>query len=104
MPPSKHRYFVDQIDGLAHELSRLAIACDIEIFVPGNAERILRNDDSVCGRKNPKAFEQMRHHLMALYPLEERAIKRLGPEETQEILDEVRAAIERLRKAGSPGG
>ena len=104
MPPSKHRYFVDQIDGLAHELSRLAIACDIEIFVPGNAERILRNDDSVCGRKNPKAFEQMRHHLMALYPLEERAIERLGPEETQEILDEVRAAIERLRKAGSPGG
>ena len=104
MPPSKHRYFVDQIDGLAHELSRLAIACDIEMFVPGNAERILRNDDSVCGRKNPKAFEQMRHHLMALYPLEERAIERLGPNETQEILDEVRAAIERLRKAGSPGG
>ena len=104
MPPSKHRYFVDQIDGLAHELSRLAIACDIEIFVPGNAERILRNDDSVCGRKNPRAFEQMRHHLMALYPLEERAIERLGPQETQEILDEVRAAIERLRKAGSPGG
>ena len=103
MSPSKHRYIADQIDGLAHELSKLAIACDIELFVPGNAERILRNDDSVCGRKNPKAFEQMRHHLMALYPLEERAIERLGPEDTQEILDEVRAAIERLRHAGSPG-
>jgi hypothetical protein len=103
MAPSRHRYFVDQIEGLAHELSKLAIACDIELYVPGNAERILRNDDSVCGRKNPRAFEQMRHHLMALYPLEARAIEQLGPEDTQEILDEVRAAIDRLRKAGHPG-
>ena len=104
MAPSKHRYFVEQIDALAHELSKLSVACEIELNAPGNAERILRNDQSVCGRKNPRAFEQMRHHLMALYPLEERAIERLGAEETLEILDEVRAAIDRLHNAGHPGG
>jgi len=103
MGKSRHRYFADQFDALAREMSKLAIACDIELFVPGNTERILRNDDSVCGRKNPQAFQQIRHHLMALFPLEERAIERLGAEETKEILDQVRAAIVRLRAAGSPG-
>ncbi len=38
---------------------------------------------------------------MALFPLEEAAIRRLGPEDTQEILDQVRAAIIRLRDAGN---
>ena len=103
MTKSKHTYFAGQFDGLAREISKLAIACDIELFVPGNAERVLRNDDSICGRKNPKAFEQIRHHLMALFPLQERAIERLGAEETKEILDQVREAIVRLREAGSPG-
>jgi hypothetical protein len=31
MAESKHTYWSRQIDGLARELSRLAIACDIEL-------------------------------------------------------------------------
>ena len=102
MAESKHRYFVDQFDAIAREVSKLAIACDITIFEPGIAEKILKNDSSVCGRQNPKAFEQIRHHLMALFPLEERAIERLGPEDTLEILEQMRASIIKLRQAGSP--
>ena len=101
MAPSRHRRWSDQIDAIAHELSRLAIACDIDFFQEGLAERILRNDDSVCGQKNQSAFRQIRTHLMALFPLEEAAIKKLGPDDTQEILDEVRAAITHLRDVGS---
>jgi hypothetical protein len=97
----KHRYWGRQIDGIARELSRLAIACDIELGKPGLAERILKNDESVCGRKNPKAFRKIRQHLMALFTLEERAISRLGPEDTKEILDQVRTAIIEIRQAGS---
>ena len=104
MSKSRHRYWSDQFDGIARELSKLAIACDIEIFKPGTAERILRNDASVCRRKNPDAFRQIRTHLMALFPLQESAIRRLGTEDTREILDEVRAAIIRLREAGTAGG
>ena len=104
MNKSRHRYWNDQIDAVARELSKLAIACDIELFVPGQAERILKNDDAVCGRKNDRAFQQIRRHLMALFPLEERAIARLGPDDTQEILDQVRAAIVALRDAGRSGG
>jgi hypothetical protein len=99
---SRHRYFGDQLDGIAQELSKLAIACDIKMFEPGMAERILKNDASVCGRSNPEAFKKIRQHLMALFPLEERAIRRLGADDTQEILDQVREAIITLRNAGKP--
>ena len=97
----KNVYWGRQIDAIAHEVSRLAIVCDIEMGRPGLAERILKNDESVCGKNNPEVFLQIRQHLMALFSLEERAIERLGPADTQEILDQVRAAIDALRSAGS---
>ena len=103
MTRPKSRYWSEQMDSIVHEVSRLAIACDIDFFAPDAAERILNNDATVCGCANPKAFEEMRHHLMAFFPLQERAIERLGAEETKEILDEVRAAIRELRNAGRPG-
>lgn len=97
----KHSYWGRQIDSIAHELSKLAIVCDIELGQPGLAERILKNDNSVCGRQDPEVFQQIRRHLMALFTLEEQAIERLGPEDTRKILDQVRAAIIAIRKAGS---
>lgn len=102
MPEFKHTYWGRQIDNLANELSMLAIACDIELGKPGLAERILKNDVSVCGRKNPEAFRQMRLHLAALFSVEAGAAKRLGANDTKEMLDQVRAAIVELRQAGSP--
>jgi len=98
---TKHTYWARQIDGLAHELSRLAIACDIELGSPGLAERILKNDESVCGRKNPEAFRQIRLHLMALFSVEECAIDRVGAADTKIILDQVRSTIIAVRQAGS---
>jgi hypothetical protein len=103
MSKSRHRYWSDQINAIGHELSRLAIACEIEIFQQGVAERILQNDESVCGRSNPAAFRKIRSHLMALFPLEEAAIQRLGVDDTREIMDQVRAAIIALREIGASG-
>lgn len=101
MAKYKHTYWGRQLDGLAHELSKLAIVCDIELGKPGLAERILKNDESVCGRKDPESFRQLRQHLMALFSVETGAIDRLGAEDTKEILDQVRTAIVDIRKAGS---
>lgn len=102
MAEHTHKYWGRQIDGIAQELSRLAIACDIELGQEGLAERILKNDESVCRRRNPEAFQLIRQHLMALISVEEGAIDRLGAAETREMLDKVRAAITELRSAGSP--
>ena len=102
MTLKKHRYWSDQIEAIAREVSRLAVACDIDFFDESVGERILKNDDSVCGRKNPEAFRKIRSHLMALFPIETAAIDRLGVEDTAEIIDQVRAAIVALRSAGRP--
>ena len=76
MTSNRSRYFREQFDGVAHEISILAVACDIDVFSDDVADRIISNDDSVCRRHNPKAFEKLRHHILALYPLEERSIER----------------------------
>ena len=101
MSKFKHTYWGRQLESLARELSRLAIACDIELGRPGLAERIVHNDESVCRRRNPAAFRQLRQHLMAFFELEGKAVDRLGPEDTKEILDQVRAAVVAVRRAGS---
>jgi hypothetical protein len=86
-----------QIQAVAAELSKLAIACDIKMFEPGTGERILRNDDSVCGRKNPEAFQKIRMHLMALFPLKKQAVDELGATETKRVMEDLREAINALR-------
>lgn len=78
-------------------MSRLCIACDIKMLEPDIGERVLKGDQSVCGRKNPAAFEKLRTHLMAYCHVEERAVKRLGTDDVRPMLDEVRASIARLR-------
>ncbi|MGI9290355.1 MAG: hypothetical protein ACR2QG_03650 [Gammaproteobacteria bacterium] len=103
MTKPKSRYFTEQLDGIAHELSILAIACDIDFFNDQVADRILNNDLSVCGRKNDIAFKKLRHHLMALYQVEEKSIDRIGVQETKEIVDYVRLEIRKLHNLGRPG-
>jgi len=97
MSKSKHTYWSGQFDNLAAEMSRLCIACDINMLEPGIAERVLKGDQSVCRRKNPEVFEKLRKHLMAYCQVQDRAIKRLGAEDVQVMMDEVRASLTRLR-------
>ena len=102
MASTQHRHLSRQIHAVAQELSRLTIACNIALDQPDLWQRILQNDNSVCGRKNDDAFQQIRQHLMALFPMQEQAIANLGARETEEVFDEVRTAIAELRLAGSP--
>ena len=89
----------DQIHAIAAELSKLAIACDIKMFEPGVAERILKDDGSVCGRNNPQAFQKMRKHLMVLFPLRKKAVDELGAAQTKRVMEQVRTAISALRES-----
>lgn len=100
MSESKHRHWTRQLDNLATEMSRLCVACDIEMLEQGIAERVLNGDESVCGRKNPEVFEKLRKHLAAYVQTAEKSIDRLGVDDTRAMLDEVRASIARLRGEG----
>jgi hypothetical protein len=80
---------------------KLAIACDLRLRDPGVIERILKNDQTVCGRKNPRAFEKLRKLLMATYNSLGKAIDRIGPAETKKISQ---AIAERMQaRRDSPG-
>ncbi|UCG73287.1 MAG: hypothetical protein JSV45_02575 [Chromatiales bacterium] len=103
MPKAKDIWFGPQIDAVAREISKLAIACDVDILQEGIGVKILRNDDSVCGRKNPKAFRLLREHLMAFFEVSEHAIHHLSPNEVGEILQQVIESIRELRESGHPG-
>ena len=97
----KNRYWRDQLGAVAMQISKLAIACDIDVNAPGISERVLKNDDSVCRRKNPAAFRKLRTHLAVLYPLENAAIARVGAKETRDMRDEVWGEVLALRSAGT---
>ena len=91
------------LEGIADELLRLAVACDVRLREPGVIERIIRDDKSVCGRKNEIGFQKLRKLLMATYDSLGKAIDRIGPEETKAIIEAISAHLEKRRDSpGSP--
>ena len=82
------------LDGIADELKRLAIACGIRLRDEGVIERILRNDPTVCKRRNDIGFEKLRKLLMATFDSLGKSIDRIGPAETKKIVDAIRSRAE----------
>jgi hypothetical protein len=89
------------LEGIAEELLHLSIACDVRLRDPGVIERILKDDASVCGRKNKIGFEKLRKLLMASFDSLGKAIDRIGPAETKKITAAIAEHVEARRKAGT---
>ena len=87
-------------EGIADELLHLAVTCDLRLRDSGVIDRILKNDPTVCGRKNEAAFEKLRNLLIAYYNSLGKAIDRIGPEETKQIVDALTERKIRQRDAG----
>lgn len=100
---SKFKSLKTQARAIAHEVSMLLIACDIDINQDQVAKRVLENDLTICGRQNPKAFESLRRHFMAFFPMKMASIDDLDATQVQATLDEIRAEIMKLHDAGRPG-
>ena len=82
------------LDAIADELQHLSAACGIRLRDEGVVERILRNDASVCGRRNEIGFEKLRKLLIATFDSLGKSIERIGPAETKKITDAIRARQE----------
>ncbi len=95
--PQWERHF----EGIADELLHLAIACDVRFHEPGVIDRILKNDASVCGRKNEHTFHMMRNLIIAYYDSIGKAVDRIGPEETKKIVEVIAERKKKLRDSGS---
>lgn len=104
MTETKHPAWQRHLDAIGEELLHLTIACDVRLRDPGVVDRILNNDETVCGRKNPIGFRKLRALVMATFNSLNKAIDRIGPEEVKLITDAIVERTERLRAAGQAGG
>jgi len=88
-------FWARNLDEVDREVARLAVICKVRILDPGVLERVLQNDASVCGSKNPAAFDKLRNALMMHYKVRDQAVDAMGEEVTQRVVAEL---VERLRK------
>jgi len=93
----ENKYWGRQIDAIVGELSRLAVACDIDILDPNVAQKALRGDESVCKRKNPAAFKRVHELLMLLFTVSGKSMDRLGDTDFASMAGPVLAKIRALR-------
>ena len=94
--PQWERHF----EGIADELLSLAIACNVRLREPNVIERVLKNDLTVCGRKNEEGFRKLRSLLVAFYDSVGKAAERIGPEDTRKIIEAITEQKKRLRDSG----
>jgi hypothetical protein len=104
MTETKHPAWARHLDAIGEELLRLTIACNVRLRDPGVIDRILKNDETVCGTANPIGFRKLRSLLMATYSSVNKAVDRIGPEELKTITDGIVERVDRLRAGAKNTG
>ena len=94
--PAWARHF----DTIGDELLRLTTVCGVNLREPGVVERIVKNDETVCSKKNAIGFRKLRDLVMATFSSLNKAVDRIGPEETKMIVDALMERLERQRELG----
>ena len=99
MEPSKRSPWEGHFDTIAEELVRLVTICDVRLRDPGVIDRIIKDDESVCGKPNPAAFRKLRELVAATYDSLSKSVDRLGSEETGAIAQAIIDRIDKRRQA-----
>jgi hypothetical protein len=104
MTKSHHPAWARHLDSIGDELVRLSAACGVRLRDPGVIDRILKNDESVCGSKNPIGFRKLRSLVMATFSSLNKAIDRIGADEVKMITDEIVKRVEQRRSGDQSAG
>jgi hypothetical protein len=92
---TQNKYWGRQIDAIVSEISKLAVACDVDILDPNVVLQCTRGDESACRRKNPAAFKRLHELLMLLFTVSGKTMDRVGDTDFAElagpVLDKIRA-------------
>ena len=86
-------WWAKSLDDVDREIARLATICNVRILDAGVIERVLKNDDSVCGAKNPIAFAKLRNTLMMHYHVRDQAVGALGEAQTRTLVETIVASL-----------
>lgn len=87
-------WWARNLDDVDNEIARLSIACSVRILDPGIIERVLQNDASVCGSRNPAGFEKLRTALKMHYHIRGQTAGSIGEAQAAQIVAEI---VERLK-------
>lgn len=98
-------WWAGQLDEIDEEVARLCVICEIKILEPGVMARVIKGDDSVCGKPNKIAFKKLHDAVHIHYAVREKSSEHVGEKETQQALE---AIVARLREKygdrfGNPG-
>ena len=96
----KHTAWARHLDTIGDELLRLTTVCGVNLAEPGVIERVIKNDDKVCTKPNPIGFRKLRELVMATFSSLNKAMDRIGPAETQMIVEAIRERMDRQRELG----
>jgi len=101
-PASKasHAGWHRHLDTIADELVRLTAICDVDLREPGVIDRVLKGDESVCGKRNPVGFRKLRSLVTAAYDSLNKAVDRIGKDDTRVLAAEIMARVDAHRAAG----
>jgi hypothetical protein len=97
---SKHAAWSRHLDAIGDELLRLTTVCGVDLRESGVIERIIKNDETVCTKPNPIGFRKLRELVMATFNSLGKAIDRIGPQETQMIVEAIRERLDHQRELG----
>jgi hypothetical protein len=89
----RQKWWSGTLDSVMHEIMREASICEVKLLDPGVIEAVLANNESVCGHANSMAFKKLRELLMMGLVMREKAVDKLGPDETAEMLAEIRERL-----------
>ncbi len=88
------------LDAIGDELLKLTTVCGVNLREPGVVERVIQNDETVCTKSNPIGFRKLRELVMATFNSLGKAMDRIGPQETQMIVEAIRERLDRKRELG----
>jgi len=100
MTKIKHNPWKRHLDTIGDELVRLTTICGVDLREPGVIERILKNDETVAGKKNPIGFRKLRELLAATFNSLNKATDRIGADDTRALVDAIRERLDKRREIG----
>src|SRR6478672_12553790 len=87
-------FWSESLENVDREVARLATICKVRILEPGVIERVVKGDETVCGSKNPPAFQKLRQAMMMHYHVRDQAVGAIGQAQATVLVHQV---VDRLR-------
>ena len=100
MTEIKNAAWLRHLDTIGDELLRLTTVCGVDLRQPGVVERIVKNDETVCTKRNSIGFRKLRELVMATFNSLNKAVDRIGPDETAVIVAAIMDRLDQRRELG----